>query len=166
MANQRNQNNLAALNESLSSVDTFFVVNYQGLTAGQLTRLRKELTEKGGRMIVAKNTLINIALQGQERDLADILSGPSALVLAQDDPAGVAKVLADASKGNDKGIPAAKGGMLEGRKIDVAVVTRLASLGSKDQLYAELVGVLGAHLSNFVGVLEAYKEKLDSGNAA
>lgn len=165
MANQRNQNNLAALKDSLTGIDTFFVVNYQGLTAGQLSRLRKDLVAKGGRMIVAKNTLINIALQGQERDLASVLAGPSAIVLAQEDPAGVAKVLADASKGNDKGIPAAKGGMLEGRQIDVAVITRLASLGSKDQLYAELVGVLGAHLSNFVGVLEALHEQ-KSGQAA
>ncbi|AFZ66544.1 50S ribosomal protein L10 [Deinococcus peraridilitoris] len=165
MANQRNQNNLAALQESLSGVDSFYVVNYQGLTAGQLSRLRKDLVAKGGRMIVAKNTLINLALQGQERDFSDILSGPSAIVIAQDDPAGVAKILSDASRGNDKGIPASKGGYLEGRKIDVAVITRLANLGSKDQLYAELVGVLGAHLSNFVGLLEALQEQ-KSGEAA
>lgn len=165
MANQRNQNNLAALKESLSGIDTFYVVNYQGLSAGQLSQLRKDLVSKGGRMIVAKNTLINLALQGQERDFGDILHGPSAIVVAQGDPAGVAKVLADASKGNDKGIPASKGGYLEGRKIDVAVISRLANLGSKDQLYAELVGVLGAHLSNFVGLLEALQEQ-KSGQAA
>lgn len=165
MANQRNQNNLAALKESLSSIDTFYVVNYQGLTAGQLSRLRKELVGKGGRLIVAKNTLINIALQAQERDFADILHGPSALVIAQDDPAGVARVLADAAKGNDKGIPAAKGGFVEGRRVDVAVVERLASLGSKQQLQAEFVGVLSSHLSQFVGILEAYKDKLEAQGA-
>lgn len=159
MANQRNTNNLAALRESLQGIDTFYVVNYQGLTAGRLGQLRRDLAAKGGRLIVAKNTLINIALRDSDRDFADILHGPSALVLAQEDPAGVARVLADASKGNDKGIPASKGGLVEGRRVDTAVIERLASLGSKDQLYGELVGVLGAHLSTLVGLLEALHEQ-------
>lgn len=165
MANQRNITTLAALKETLQGVETFYVVNYQGLTAGQLTKLRKDLVEKGGRLIVAKNTLINLALKEHDRDFTDILHGPSAIVIAQEDPAGIAKVLSEAAKGNDKGIPAAKAGLLEGARIDVAVIQRIASLGSKEQLQAELVGVLSAHLSNFVGVLEAYREKLE-GEAA
>ena len=164
MANQRNTDSLAALKSNLEGIDTFYVVNYQGLTAGQLSRLRKDLVEKGGRLIVAKNTLLNIALQGQQRDFTELLHGPSAIVLAQEDPAGVAKVLADASKGNDKGIPAVKGGMVEGTAVPIATIERLASLGSKTQLQAELVGVLSAHISNFVGVLEAYREKLGGGS--
>ncbi len=131
----------------------------QGLTAGQLGKLRKSIREKGGQLIVAKNTLINLALQDGGRDFTDTLKGPSALVLAQDDPAGIAKALSDAAKGNEKGIPAVKGGFVEGNKVDVAVVQRLASLGSKQTLQGELVGVLSAHLSNFVGILEAYKTR-------
>ena len=84
-----------------------------------------------------------------------------AISAAQEDPAGVAKALSDAAGSNDRGIPAIKGGFVEGNKVDVAVVQRLASLGSKTTLQAELVGVLSAHLSNFVGILEAYREKLE-----
>ena len=165
MANQRNQDNLAALQESLEGIETFYVVDYQGLTAGQLGQLRKTLVERGGRLIVAKNTLINRALQGQQRDFLDLLKGPSAIVVVRGDPAGAAKALADFAKTNDRAIPATKGGLLEGKRVDVAVIQRLASLGNKEQLQAELVGVLSAHLSNFVGVLEAYREKLE-GQAA
>lgn len=165
MANEKNQQTLGSLQQSLSGIETFYVVDYQGLSAGQLSKLRKDIREKGGQLIVAKNTLINIALQGGGQDFTDALKGPSALVLAQDDPAGVAKALSEAAKGNDKGIPAIKGGYVEGRKVDVKVVERLASLGSKTQLHAELVGVLSAHLSNFVGILEAYKDKLETQGA-
>ncbi|WP_183988327.1 50S ribosomal protein L10 [Deinobacterium chartae] len=165
MANQRNQDNLAALRTALEGVETFYVVNYQGLTAGQLTRLRKELVGKGGRLIVAKNTLVNIALKDADRDFSDILHGPTAVVVASEDPAGTAKVLADFAKTNDKGIPAAKGGLLEGKRIDVKTIEKLANLGSKEQLQAELVGVLSSHLSNFVGILEAYKDKLEAQSA-
>jgi len=58
-----------------------------------------------------------------------------------------------------------KGGLVEGNRVDVAVIARLASLGSKQSLHAEVVGVLSAHLSNFVGILEAYQVKL-GGDAA
>lgn len=161
MANEKNQQTLSSLKGSLSGVETFYVVDYQGLTAGQLGKLRKDIREKGGQLIVAKNTLINLALQDSSRDFTDALKGPSAIVVAQDDPAGVAKALSDAAKGNDKGIPAVKAGFVEGNRVDVKVVERLASLGSKQSLQGELVGVLSAHLSNFVGILEAYKEKLE-----
>lgn len=165
MANEKNQQTLVSLHKSLTDIETFYVVDYQGLTAGQLGKLRKDIREKGGQLIVAKNTLINRALQDGGRDFTDALKGPSALVLAQADPAGVAKALSDAAKSNDKGIPAIKGGFVEGKKVDVKVVERLASLGSKQQLQAELVGVLSAHLSNFVGILEAYKTKLEEQGA-
>jgi len=161
VANEKNQQTLSSLKGSLSGVETFYVVDYQGLTAGQLGKLRKDIREKGGQLIVAKNTLINLALQDSGRDFTDALKGPSAIVVAQDDPAGVAKALSEAAKGNDKGIPAVKAGFVEGNRVDVKVVERLASLGSKQSLQGELVGVLSAHLSNFVGILEAYKEKLE-----
>ncbi|AFD25065.1 50S ribosomal protein L10 [Deinococcus gobiensis] len=161
MANEKNLQDLSGLKSSLSGIDTFYVVDYQGLNAGQLSKLRKDIREKGGQLIVAKNTLINIALQEGGRDFTDALKGPSAIVLAHTDPAGVAKALSDAAKGNDRGIPAVKGGFVEGKKVDVRVVERLASLGSKQSLQGELVGVLSAHLSNFVGILEAYREKLE-----
>lgn len=164
MPNQRNQSTLTTLRSSLEGVDTFYVVDYQGLTAGQLSALRKQIGEKGGQLIVAKNTLINLALR-ERGDFSGELKGPSAIVLAAQDPAGVAKALSDTAKGNDKGIPAMKAGYLEGKKVGLDVVTRIASLGTKDQLYAELVGVLGAHQSNFVGILEAYKAKLEESAA-
>ncbi|WP_161881675.1 50S ribosomal protein L10 [Deinococcus alpinitundrae] len=163
MPNQRNQDILATLKASLEGIETFFVVDYQGLSAGQLGALRKQVVDKGGRIIVAKNTLINLALG--ETDFSDALKGPSAIVVAQDDPAGVAKMLSESAKTNDKGIPAMKAGFLEGKRVDLATVARLASLGTKDQLYSELVGVLGAHQSNFVGILEAYKTQLEEAAA-
>ena len=164
MANPRNKTTLDSLDKSLENIETFFVVDYQGLSAGQLSTLRKQIREKGGQLIVAKNTLIRRAL-GESRDFSDALKGPSALVVAQGDLAAVAKVLSDAAKANDKGIPTMKGGYVEGKRVDLKVIERISSLGNRDQLYGELVGVLGAHQSNFVGLLEALHEKM-SGEAA
>ena len=165
MANPRNKTTLDSLDKSLANIETFFVVDYQGLSAGQLSTLRKQIREKGGQLIVAKNTLIQRAL-GEGRDFSDALKGPSALVVAHGDLAAVAKVLSDAAKANDKGIPTMKAGYVEGKRVDLKIVERISSLGTRDQLYAELVGVLGAHQSNFVGILEAYKAQLEENAAA
>ena len=162
MANPRNITSLASLRESLQGVETFYVVDYQGLNAAGITRLRRALTAQGSRMVVAKNTLVNIALKDAGRDVTDLLAGPTAIIIVKDDPAGTAKTLAEFAKANEKGIPNPRGGMLDGKRIDVKTINKLASLGSKDQLRAEVVGVLSAHLSNFVGMLEAYKEKLEN----
>ena len=67
MANEKNQQTLSSLKDSLTGIETFYVVDYQGLTAGQLSKLRKDIREKGGQLIVAKNTLINLALQAENR---------------------------------------------------------------------------------------------------
>jgi len=165
MANPRNKTTLDSLGKSLENIETFFVVDYQGLTAGQLSTLRKAIREKGGQLIVAKNTLIQRAL-GEGRDFSDALKGPSALVVAQGDLAAVAKVLSDAAKANDKGIPTMKAGYVEGKRVDLSIVERISNLGTRDQLYSELVGVLGGHQSNFVGILEAYKAQLEEAAAA
>lgn len=165
VANEKNQQTLANLKSSLEGVDSFYVVDYQGLTAGELTGLRKEIREKGGQLLVAKNTLIHLALQEGGLDFSNALKGPSAIVLAAEDPAGVAKALSETAKKNDKGIPTVKGGYVEGSTVEVAVVERLAKLGSKQSLQAEFVGVLSAQMSNFVGILEAYKTKQEEEQA-
>lgn len=162
MANERNQKSLSDLQQSLTDVDSFYLVDYQGLSAGQLTKLRQDIRDKGGQLIIAKNTLIHLALQSKEQDFSDILAGPSALVLASEDPAGVAKALSDVAKGNEAGIPAFKGGFVEGNRVDTKVISKLATLGSKQSLQAEMVGVLSTHLATFIGTLEAYQSKMQA----
>jgi len=168
--NKRNVELLAALTETLRAANgSFFLVNYQGLTAQETHQLRQALKEKGGRLFVAKNTLIALALKNLGLPELDGLAGPSAVVFFRD-PVAVAKVLVDFSKKNNKGIPEAKGGLLSGQVLTPKDVVALAELPSMDELRAELLGVLQAPMSELVGVLggvarelvgilEAYAEK-------
>jgi len=85
MANPRNEATVAALRELLADAKTFFVVDYQGLSAGDLGTLRASVRAAGGRLLVAKNTLINVVLKEQGIDGFDAtLKGPTALVLIGD----------------------------------------------------------------------------------
>lgn len=153
MANVRNQESFAALREALSGATNFFLVDYQGLTAGGLSDLRSEMRKADARLVVAKNTLINLALKGEGHDFESTLKGPTALVLVGADPVGPVKALVEFRKRNDKGIPAPKGGVLDGSAIGPERFEDIARLPSKTELYAELLGVLQAAPSNLVGVL-------------
>ncbi|GBD40598.1 50S ribosomal protein L10 [bacterium HR38] len=86
------------------------------------------------------------------------------------DPVAAAKALSEFAKKNPKGIPEAKGGLLQGQVLSAKDVVALAELPTMDELraellgvlqapMAELVGVLGGVARELVGILEAYAEK-------
>lgn len=163
MANPRNTASVQQLRELLQDAATFFLVDYQGLSAGELGSLRAKLREAGGRLLVAKNTLINVVLKDQGiSGLEERLKGPTALVLVGDDPVAPAKVLADFAKGHAKELPVAKGGLLQGGAVDGDALGRIAKLPPRPQLLSELLGVLQAPLQQLVGVLEGPQRNLVS----
>ena len=161
MANPRNLASVAQLRELLAGASTFFLVDYQGLSAGELHRLRAQVRAAGGRLLVAKNTLINVVLDEHGIEgLQASLSGPTALVLVGDDMVAPAKALADHAKAHAKDLPVAKGGYLQGSVVGPEALARIATLPSREQLLSQLVGVLQAPLSQLVGVLEAPPQNL------
>lgn len=143
------------LSEVLKGVKTFFLVDYQGLSAEELNRLRTRIRDAGGRMLVAKNTLVNLVLARESvTGLDDLLKGPTALVLIEEDPVASAKVLTDFAKDHAKDLPVSKGGILQGARVEGDAVPRIAKLPSREELLSELVGVLTAPMQQLVGVLQ------------
>ena len=163
MANPRNQTSAAQLRELLAEASTFFLVDYQGLSAGDMHKLRAKVRAAGGRLLVTKNTLIHVVLKehGVEGFEAT-LQGPTALVLVGDDPVAPAKALTDFAKDHPKDLPAAKGGRLQGSIVGPEALAKIATLPTREQLYAQLVGVLQAPMSQLVGVLQAPPQNLVS----
>ncbi len=163
MANQRNTASVEALRALLGDAKTFFLVDYQGLSADQIGALRAKVRDAGGRMLVAKNTLINVVLKEQgAADLGSKLTGPTALVLIGDDPVAPAKALTDFANDHPNDLPTAKGGFLQGAVIEAEAIAKVAKLPAREQLLSELVGVLQAPLQQAVGVLEAAPRNLAS----
>ena len=156
MANPRNEAAVADLREQLAGVSTFFVVDYQGLSAGDMNRLRSEVRKAGGHILVAKNTLINVVLKEQDVEgLDETLTGPTALVLVGSDPVGPVKALTEFAKDHPQELPKAKGGLMQGSVVGSESFERIAKLPSEDELKAQLVGVLTAPMQELVGVLSA-----------
>ncbi len=143
-----------------------------GLDVKTSQEMRRELKKEGAEYLVTKKTLLQRATKDVgEETVVDDLKGSVGLTLSyEDEIAGVRVVnkFAKANEGLELG-----GGILEGKFILPAMVNRLASLPSKEQLLANLVGslnspivgivgVLGANLRNLVGVLNAIKDNKDN----
>lgn len=163
MANPRNQTSVSELRELLAEAKTFYLVDYQGLSAAQIGALRTKVRDAGGRMLVAKNSLVNVVLKEQGVEgLEGKLKGPTALILIGDDPVAPAKAITDFAKDHPNDLPAAKGGILQGSVIEADALVRVAKLPAREQLLSELLGVLQGPLAQAVGVLEASPRNLVS----
>lgn len=155
MPNASNVENLAKIHAQLSAGGgSFFLLDPQGMSSKEEYRLRKELKSNQAKLMVAKNTLIRIALG--EQGLPEILglTGSSA-ILTFADPVAAAKVVRDFRKDLGRDLPRLKSGILQGQVLGPDQIEAIADLPSLDQLRAELVGVLQGAASEFVGVLEA-----------
>jgi len=120
------------------------LTEYRGLTVAQLKELRKALRGNASYAVV-KNTLTAIAAKEAGLEgLDDALAGPSAIAFVTGDPVEAAKGLRDFAKANPALV--IKGGVLEGRSLSAAEVTKLADLESREVLLAKAAGAFKASL--------------------
>jgi large subunit ribosomal protein L10 len=131
-----------------------FLVDYQGCTCTDLNELRLELGKTGASFAVVKNTLAKKAIAETENDLiSDFFKGPTAVVWIKDDPVTPAKIISKFAK--DKENFSVKGGIVEGKTVDVAGVEALSTMPSKEQLYAQLLALINAPATQLVRLLNA-----------
>ncbi len=133
----------------LIKASTVIAINRSyGITVGEMTKLRQSMYQTKANFKVLKNTLARIAIKDSHLEqLSGLLEGPTALAYS-DDPIGVAKVLADFSKKNEKLV--ILGGVMDGKFINVETVKALASLPSLDELRGKIVGLLTAVATKIV----------------
>ena len=166
---------VAELAERFRGANAAVLTEYRGLTVAQLKTLRKAL---GGnaQYAVVKNTLTAIAAKEAGLEgLDDALAGPSAIAFVDGDPVEAAKGLRDFAKANPALV--IKGGVLDGRPMTAADITKLADLESREVLLAKAAGAMKAKLyqaaylftapaSQAVRTVEALRAKQESDAAA
>lgn len=161
---------VAELTEKLRGAKALYYTDFAGLNVKRMTDLRRRLRKQGVEYVVIKNTLALRAVNDSGL-VTTRLKGQTGLVIARD-PVAAAKVLSDFAKENDQR-PAVKGGLLEGRELDVAQVKKLASMPPREQMLAELgaglqspmaafLGALSGLLYMFAGALEGLKQQKQS----
>ena len=138
------------LKEELKGSKSVVLVNYAGLGVKAQQELKKRLSEVGGKMIVVKNTLLKRAEEsakfGKDILTDEILSGQTALVIANDDPVAPIQVLGKFAKEfvSEAGLPVPKFkvGIVEGSFQNQEALTKLSTLPGRDALLGQLLGTL------------------------
>ena len=149
---------VAELKEQLTSAKGVVLTGYKGLTVAQDTALRREFREAGVTYHVVKNTMLRLAAQEAGIEgLADHLEGTPRFSSSAEVAVAPAKVIGGFSKKNKldaSGVLTIKVGMVEGQVIDAKEVNALATLPSREELIAKMLGSMNAPISNTVNVLQ------------
>lgn len=150
---QQKESAVAALEEKFKRAKAVVFTNFEGLSVGEADEMRSALREAGVDYMVAKRSLIGIALK--KADLKDIsidtLTGGVGVAFGSGDEIAPAKTLATFGKKNE----ALKlvGGIFNGSFIDAAQVQQLASMPSKEELLVKLLWLIQYPTTGFVNVL-------------
>lgn len=154
---------VAEVAEQVANAQTIAIAEYRGIEVGHLTVLRKKARESGVYLRVMKNTLVRRAVAGTPfASLADHMVGPLIYSVSAD-PVAAAKVLNDFAKTNDKLV--LKAGSFAGKLLDKAGVQALASIPSREELLARLLGVMQAPVSGFAVCLTALAQQREEAAA-
>lgn len=147
--------------EKIKRAKSVIFVSFEKLGVKDNENLRNELRKESGEYYVAKKTLTDLAFK--EAGIKDIkmkeFDGQTAVVFGYEDEIAPARIVNNFKKDLKDKIEF-KGGILEGKFIDLSIVSKLAQLPSKAELYAKIVGSINAPVSGFVNVLNGNLRKL------
>jgi large subunit ribosomal protein L10 len=147
------------VNEIAQKAQSVVAAEYRGLSVAKLTELRAKARASKVYMRVVKNTLARRAVAGTPFEcVGEKLKGPLILAFSQDDPGAAARLIKGFAKDHDKLVPtlvSLGGSVLPGKDLD-----RVASLPTREQALAQLLGVLKAPVVKFVRTLAEPHAKL------
>jgi large subunit ribosomal protein L10 len=142
---------VAEVGAELARAQAIVLAENRGLEVGQMTELRKRARNAGIFFRVVKNTLARRAVADTPfSELADKMVGPLAYGISSD-PVALAKVLHEFAKGNDK--LAIRGGAMANYVMSAKDVASLATMPSREELLATLLGTMQAPVAQFVRTL-------------
>lgn len=153
LTRQKKEQIVFGLTEGLKNSSIVVIVDYKGMNVAKISNFRKLIKPMEGTLVVAKNTLVKIALKnsGFENDqLFSILDNTNALlyVKSDGDAVGVLKALVKFEK--DVKLPEIKGGYFEGTFYDAEGIRELSKIPSRQELLSMLLNRMQAPISKFV----------------
>ncbi|MCU1363072.1 MAG: rplJ [Acidimicrobiaceae bacterium] len=153
------------LKAKVEGTSTAVVTVYRGMTVAQISTLRRQLRTLDADYKVFKNTLVRRAIEGTPvAPMEEFLVGPTAIAFVNGDISAVAKALRDFARATPTLV--VKGGVLDGKALNLNDLTALADLPSRDVLLARFAGLLASPLSTMAGLLQAIPQNFAYGLSA
>ena len=156
---------ISQMKEKIEKAKVAIVTDYKGLSVEEITKLRRLIQKEDADYMVTKNTLAKIAIKGTEYEvLADSLTGPVAIAFGFDDQVAPAKVLAKFMKETKKGEILAAA--MDGKLLSASEAKALATLPSKQEIYAKMLGCINSPASGIANSINAVMSSLTRAMAA
>jgi large subunit ribosomal protein L10 len=160
MPNQKNTNTIEKLKEKVAKAKSITFVDYLGLNVNDINEFRQQMTDQEAEPVIAKNTLMRLALKEEGFESAAIdeqLKGPTAAIFSYKDPVAYLKPLYEFAKKME--LPKIKFALIEGAYTDADKVETIGQLPTREQLLTQIVVGLNAPLSGFVNVIGGSQRK-------
>lgn len=153
-AKQQKQVIIDEIKAKLENAQSAVVVDYMGITVAQADAMRKKLREANVDYTVYKNTLMKRAIEGTDfAPMAEVLEGPSAIAISNEDATAPARILNEIIKDYKK--MEFKAGVVEGTYYDKEGITQIADIPSRDVLIAKFMGSVQSPVSKLVRTFQA-----------
>ena len=150
---------IAQMTEALGSAPHAFLIDFQGISVPDVTELRRQVRATGSEYVVVKNTLALRAIKDAPIGaLSEHFTGMTAVAWSKTDIVQLAKVLHQFGKTNPK--IKVKAALVEGRPVPAAALESLASLPTRPELVARLLGLMQSPVRRLVTVLSSPQRKL------
>ena len=147
------------INRHLDKSSYVYLTNYERITVDEIAQLRSQLSKHNAEFHVIKNNIFGVAAASRNfPNLEDYLKGQTAIIVGGDDPSGVAKVVTEFFKKNEK--IDIKAGVLEEKVLTKDEVVALSKLPGLEVLRAQLLGLLAQPATGLVRVIGAVPQNL------
>ncbi len=153
---------ISEVKEMIESSSAVYLTDYTGINVADISQIRNDFRKEGVKYKVIKNTLFKRALDeaGKYDKLADHLEGMTGYVFASDNPVVPAKIIKKYFDDTQK--LALKACYIENQYYTGDKLKELASLPTKNEIIAGILGSLNSPASGIVGVLNAVARDLVS----
>ena len=153
------QKDVEALRQDLERLQNLFVTGYEKMRVDQDFELRKVVRGAGAKYRVVKNNLAEKASEGTPSEqVLKGLRGMTSMAYTTNDPVALAKVLTAYAKANPSFT--FKAGIVEGRAIDVKAINDLATMPSKEEIFAKLLYLIQAPAQRLATAINAVGRNL------
>ncbi len=145
--------------EKIENSEAMVVTQYSGLTVPLMEQLRGNLRANDASFIIAKKTLMSLALERSEKPVPEeAMIGPVGFAFLGEDLSAGARALKDFAREISKGQKATftiLGGILGDSILDANGAISLADLPSREVQLAMLVGAIAAPMTTLVSLVSA-----------
>ena len=144
---------VSKLADKMKEAKIILLTDYRGINVADVTELRSELRKSNSEYRVIKNNITKRALaEAGIEGLEDLLEGPTAVIMNNEDYLETAKAIYNYSKEND--FYKIKGGVIDGKVMTAEEIITLAKLPSREELLSMLAGGLLANISKLAIALD------------